>query len=100
MTLERCLFSKITTTPWSGRSTTSPFLVGGPRLHRGLLRGSLASRWPSSTEPPATGGHHVAMLGSTSGVAADGGAAAMQAESPISSIVATGLPIHRGGLPL
>jgi hypothetical protein len=80
MMLERCSFSKITTTTWSGRGTTAAFLppAGGTTVPE--LRGLPAIP--------------VAEVRGTGGVAADRGSAAVHAESPIRSVMATGQPIH------
>ena len=136
MTLERCSFSKITTTTWSGRGTTTPLLppflppAGGKKAIvselRGLagrrvtklpgaagipvaelqgLAGCRVAKLPAIAGVPVadlwdSAGHMVAIPVAepnwTIGLAADDGSAAVQAESPISSITATAQPIHRG----
>src|SRR4249919_3171665 len=82
MTLERCSFSKITTTTWSGRGTTALFLPPGGGITVLELRGLAATP--------------VAEVRGTVGVAADRGSAAVQAETAISSTIATDHPIRLG----
>src|SRR4029453_355939 len=99
MTLERCSFSKITTTTWSGRGTTA--MVSGLRG----LAGRRVTKLPGDAGIPIadlrdSAGHMVAIPvaepNGTVGLAADDESAAVQTENPISSITATAQPIHGG----
>jgi hypothetical protein len=122
MTLARCSFSKITTTTWFGRGGTAPFFSPSLTPVHGTMvsepRGSPHPGWPGArgvyrhpfaglrvvagmaADLRASAARTVAIpvgeLKGTAGMPADCGSLAMQAENPISSVMATAQPDHRG----
>jgi mannose-6-phosphate isomerase-like protein (cupin superfamily) len=124
MTLERCLFSKITTTMWSGRSPAVLGLVGADRNFFGAARraavfGSLGAgrrtlafnflgmggataagvlRADGAVAPIFFGaaGMPVEELWDGLGIAVDDGSTAVQAVDASSKIPAMLKPVHRG----
>jgi hypothetical protein len=105
MTLVRCLFSKITTTMWSGAGTAAFGLVGADRrtvdscfIGENGLSTALTFGEGCTTAVVAFGfaGTTVRKLREDPGTGADGGFATAQAAGASSKIPATTQPVHRG----
>src|SRR5215208_6013282 len=106
ITLERCLFSKITTTIWSGRGTAAFSFLGaaGRTVHCGFSGvGSTSARGLGSTPASRVGSTPASALGGSVGTPVrkllggagdpvDGGSATAQAADANSNIPAAAQP--------